>query len=51
MNGLVEFPSRLCSTSVTPSVLHPKSITKTCHEHHVYVLMYVIECIDKFLVT
>ena len=22
---------------VTPSLLHPKSFTKTCHEHHVYV--------------
>ena len=36
---------------VTPSVLHPKSFTKTCHEHHVYVLVYVIEYVDKFLVT
>ena len=36
---------------VTPSVLHPKSFIKTCHEHHVYVLMYVIECVDKFFVT
>ena len=36
---------------VTPSVLHPKSIIKTCHEYHVYVLMYVIKCVDQFLVT
>ena len=36
---------------VTPSVLHPKSISKPCHEHHIYVLMHVIECVDKFLVT
>ena len=36
---------------VTPSVLQTKSFTKTCHEHHVYVLMHVIECVDKFLVT
>ena len=31
---------------VTPSVLHCKSFTKTCHEHHVYVLMHVIKCVD-----
>ena len=36
---------------VTPSVLHPKLFTKTCHEHHVYVLMHVIECVDQLLVT
>ena len=36
---------------VTPSVLHRKSFTKIYHEHHVYVLMHVIECLDKFLVT
>ena len=36
---------------VTPSVLYRKSFTKTRHEHHVYVLMHVIECVDKFLVT
>ena len=36
---------------VTPSVLHPKSFTKICHEHDVYVLMHVIEYVDKFLVT
>ena len=35
--------------SVTPSVLHHKSFTKTCHEHHVYVLMHVIKCVDQFL--
>ena len=38
-------------SGVTPSVLHPKSFTKTCHEHHVYVLVYVIKCVDQFLVT
>jgi len=26
-------------SSVTLSVLHHKSFTKTCHEHHIYVLM------------
>ena len=35
---------------VTPSVLHPKSFTKTCNEHHVYMLMHVIECVDNFFV-
>ena len=40
-----------CAACVTPSVLHPKSFTKTCHEHHIYVLMNVIECVDKFLET
>ena len=34
---------------VTSSVLHRKSFTKTCHEHHVYVLMQVIKCVDQFL--
>ena len=28
---------------VTPSVLRPKQTTKSCHEHHVYVIMHVIE--------
>ena len=37
--------------SVTPSVLCLKSTTKICHEHHVYVIMHVIECVDKFLIT
>ena len=41
----------LVRPNVAPSVLHPKSFTKICHEHHVYVLMHVIECVDKFLVT
>ena len=36
---------------VTPSVLHPKQTTKPCHKHHVYVIMHVIECVDKFLVA
>ena len=34
---------------VTPSVLHHKSFTKTCHEDHVYILMHVIKCVDQFL--
>ena len=34
---------------VTPSVLHRKSFTKTCHEHHVYGLIHVIKCVDQFL--
>ena len=42
----------LCRTrqevDVTPSVLHYKSFTKTCHEHHVYVLMQVIKSVDPF---
>jgi len=36
---------------VTPSVLRPKQITKSCHEHHVYVIMYVMECVDNIFVT
>ena len=36
---------------VTPLELHPKSFTKICHEHLVYVLVHVIECVDKFLIT
>ena len=35
--------------SVTPSVLRPKPTTKSCHEHHVYVLMHVIKCVDQFM--
>ena len=36
---------------VTPLVLRPKQTTKSCHEHHVYVIMHVIEGVDKFLVA
>ena len=36
---------------VTPLVLRFKPTTKTCHEHHVYVIMHVIECVDKFFIT
>ena len=32
-------------------MLHRKSFTKTCHEHHVYVLMHVIRCVDQISVT
>ena len=37
--------------SVTPLVLRPKQITKPYHEHHVYVIMYVTECVDSIFVT
>ena len=37
--------------TITPTVLHPKLFAKICHEHYVYALMHVIECVDKFLVT
>ena len=36
---------------VTPSVLRRKQITKSCHQHHVYVIMYVMECVDNIFVT
>ena len=36
-------------SSVTPSMLRPKQITKPCHEHHVYVIMHVMEWIDEVL--
>ena len=36
---------------VTPSVLLPKQTTKPCYEHHVYVIMHVIKCVNKLLVT
>ena len=35
--------------AVTPSVLHPKQITKPCHEHRVYMIMHVMEWIDEVL--
>ena len=35
--------------NVTPSVLRSKQITKPCHEHHVYVIMHVMEWIDEVL--
>ena len=35
--------------AVTPSVLRSKQITKPCHEHHVYVIMHVMESIDEVL--
>ena len=37
--------------NVTLSVLRPKPTTKSCHEHRVCVIMYVIEGVDKFFVT
>ena len=36
---------------VTPSVLYPKQTTKPCHEHHVYMIKHVINCVDQFLIT
>ena len=36
---------------VTPSVLRPKQTTKSCHEHRVYVIIYVMECVDNIFVT
>ena len=36
---------------VTPSVLRPKQITKPYREHHVYVIMHVMEGIDNIFVT
>ena len=35
--------------SVTPSVLPLKQLAKLCHEHHVFVIMHVIKCVDPFL--
>ena len=32
---------------VTPSVLHYKSFTKTCHEHHTYGVMHVMKRIGE----
>ena len=43
--------SKTKSSSVTPSVLRPKQTTKSCHEHHIYVITHVIEGVDKFLVV
>ena len=37
--------------AVTPLVLRPKQTTKSCHEHHVYVIMYVMKCVDNIFVT
>ena len=42
-------PLLLMVVSITHSVLHHKSFIKTCHEHHIYVLMHVIKCVDQFL--
>ena len=49
------FVEKVCITinmnkgeTLTPLVLQRKSFTKTCHEHHVYVLMHVIKCVDQF---
>ena len=33
--------------SITPSVLHRKSFTKTRHEHHTYVVMHVMKQIGE----
>ena len=32
---------------LTPSVLHPKSFTKTHHEHHTYGVMHVMKRIGE----
>ena len=43
---------RRCSSkvkTVTTSMLHPKSFTKTCHEHHTCVLMHVLKWVDNAL--
>jgi len=37
--------------ALTPSVLRLKPTTKSSHEHHIYVIMHVIEGVDKFLVA
>ena len=37
--------------AVTLLVLHPKQTTKPCDEHHVYVIMHVMECVDNIFVT
>ena len=37
--------------AVTPLVLHPKQITKPCCEHHVYVIMHVMEGVDNIFVA
>ena len=42
------YPSK---EAVIASVLRPKQITKSCHEHHVYVIMHVMECVDNIFVT
>ena len=34
---------------VTPSVLPLKQLAKLYHEHHVFVIIYVIKCVDQFL--
>ena len=36
---------------VTPSVLRPKQIIKPCREHHVYMIMHVMEYVDNIFVT
>ena len=37
--------------AITPSVLRPKQTTKPRHEHHVYVIMHVMEGVDNIFVT
>ena len=48
-NGPLPRPQRHHRTldSVTPLVLRPKQITKSCHEYHVYVIIHVMECVDN----
>ena len=38
----------MVQANVTPSMLHYKSFTKTCHEHYAYVLMHVLKSVDQF---
>ena len=51
MPDLTSYMNKNNILNVTPSVLRPKQTTKSCHEHHVYVIMYVMECVDNIFVT
>jgi hypothetical protein len=46
---LVRFSKINRTTSVTPSVLPHKTTYKTIHEHHIYLILHVIYCVDKVL--
>jgi len=51
MPDLTSYMNKNNILNVTPSVLRPQQITKPCREHHVYVIMHVMEGVDNIFVT
>ena len=48
LRGVMDASNGYGEDIVTPSVLPLKQLAKLCHEHHVFVIMHVIKCVDQF---